>query len=64
MSPKFLLYLTVVAALVIFRSPATEGTVFLSLCLLRSPLCPFFTTTPRCRTGMVWKPALNICAAP
>ncbi|XP_017867710.1 PREDICTED: uncharacterized protein LOC108616792 [Drosophila arizonae] len=61
MSPKFLLYLAVVAALVIVSAPAAEGTVFLSLCLLRSPLCPFFTTTPQCLTGKTWSPVTKIC---
>ncbi|XP_023178195.2 uncharacterized protein LOC111604359 [Drosophila hydei] len=62
MSPKFLIYLTVVAVLMVLSAPATEGTLFLTMCLLRSPLCPFFTTTPLCQTGKVWNPVYNICA--
>ncbi|XP_030567599.1 uncharacterized protein LOC115767442 [Drosophila novamexicana] len=61
MSPKFLIYLTVAAILMVLSAPAAEGTLFLTLCMLRSPFCPFVTTTPTCLTGKTWSPALKIC---
>ncbi|KAH8298418.1 hypothetical protein KR044_002442 [Drosophila immigrans] len=46
LSTNFFFYLLVIAMLLVFTAPAAEGTFFLIACLLRSPLCPFRTTTP------------------
>ncbi|XP_037715274.1 uncharacterized protein LOC119550558 [Drosophila subpulchrella] len=44
-SSTFLMTLLVVAMLMLFSAPATEATFLIIACLLRSPLCPFITTT-------------------
>ncbi|XP_064536564.1 uncharacterized protein LOC135427067 [Drosophila montana] len=63
MTPKFLIYLTLVAMLVVFSAPAAEGTFLLLACLARSPLCPFRTTTPVCPgTGSTYSPITRECA--
>ncbi|XP_016943862.3 uncharacterized protein [Drosophila suzukii] len=41
----FLMTFLLVAMLMLFSAPATEATFLLIACLLRSPLCPFITTT-------------------
>ncbi|XP_034476761.1 uncharacterized protein LOC117783461 [Drosophila innubila] len=43
---NFFFYLMVITMLLVFTTPAAEGTIMLFLCLARSPLCPFRTTTP------------------
>ncbi|XP_032590460.1 uncharacterized protein LOC116805007 [Drosophila grimshawi] len=63
MPPKFLIYLAVAAIVMVFSAPAAEGTLFLTMCLLRSPLCPFFTTTPLCQPNFVWDRNLRLCVA-
>ncbi|EDV49248.1 uncharacterized protein LOC113564121 [Drosophila erecta] len=45
-SSTFLMAILVVALLMLFTTPATEATFFLIACMLRSPLCPWITTTP------------------
>ncbi|XP_016948787.1 uncharacterized protein LOC108023673 [Drosophila biarmipes] len=45
LSSTFLMTVLVVAMLMLFSAPATEATFFLIACLLRSPICPFITTT-------------------
>ncbi|XP_016948909.1 uncharacterized protein LOC108023776 [Drosophila biarmipes] len=47
LSSTFLMTLLVVAMLMLFSAPATEATFFLIACLLRSPICPFITTTTK-----------------
>ncbi|KAL7738533.1 hypothetical protein ACLKA6_006838 [Drosophila palustris] len=42
---NILFYLMVVSMLLVFTTPVAEGTILLFLCLARSPLCPFRTTT-------------------
>ncbi|XP_017966500.1 uncharacterized protein LOC108658351 [Drosophila navojoa] len=63
MSPKLLIYLTLVAMLVVFTAPAAEGTFLLFACLTGSPLCPFRTTTPVCPTpDTTYDPITRECA--
>ncbi|EDW00585.1 uncharacterized protein LOC6561165 [Drosophila grimshawi] len=64
MTPKFLIYLSLVAMLVVFCAPVAEGTLRLFACLTGSPLCPFSSTTPRCpKADEVYDPVTRTCAA-
>ncbi|KAH8285014.1 hypothetical protein KR054_003938 [Drosophila jambulina] len=38
-------YLVLIALFMTFLAPSTDGCVILLACLLRSPLCPFNTTS-------------------
>ncbi|XP_043654709.1 uncharacterized protein LOC122621046 [Drosophila teissieri] len=43
-SSTFLMAILVVALVMLFSTPAAEGTFLLIACMLRSPLCPWITT--------------------
>lgn len=44
-SSTFLMAILVVSLLMLISTPATEATFFLIACMLRSPFCPWITTT-------------------